>query len=88
MKRYATEDKHWRCPVAYKPDHVVVELSPSVPIDPAQPKRCELRDTQHMLCRHCGERAPMPFGDVEWVVAVLNAFTKVHRRCKVKQESE
>lgn len=35
--------------------------------------------TQTMRCNVCGDEIPMPLGDVDWVCAVMRAFTKAHR---------
>jgi hypothetical protein len=65
-----------------KDDHITMSLEVSDPFRAGL--RCFVADRTSMLCRHCGESFPMPYGSIPWVVAVTNAFRKEHWYCKAK----
>jgi hypothetical protein len=35
-----------------------------------------------LLCTHCGERIPFPYGAIPWVAGVLQAFERAHEHCE------
>ena len=35
--------------------------------------------TQTLRCMVCGDEVPIPLGAVDWVVAVMKAFSEAHR---------
>jgi hypothetical protein len=39
-------------------------------------------------CGRCFEFIPLPLGAIPWVVAVGNAFTRVHRYCKQRDQMD
>lgn len=69
-----------------KDDHVTMSLEASDPHRSGN--RCFVASNTSMLCRHCGESFPMPHGAMTWVVAVMDAFRKEHRECRVPNSGE
>lgn len=37
---------------------------------------------QAMVCNHCGSKAPIPLGKIQYVCDVMKAWGKAHRTCK------
>lgn len=48
-------------------------------------KRCYFSYTSAMKCLHCGEKLAMPFGDLDFVLGVTDAFARAHAGCKSTQ---